>query len=90
VRRNIPSPFTGPTQTKKLNLTELEVEATRGIGRRQLRVMRMRGNGPRWIKISGQLGQRGGRVLYPVDQLDSWIAQCPGGGGTVSGGQAAC
>lgn len=65
---------------EKMNLTEIEVEATRGIGRRQLRLMRMRGTGPRWIKISGAVGRRGGRVLYPVVALDRWLAQRPGGG----------
>jgi len=64
----------------KLNLTESEVQATRGIGVRQLRTMRMRGIGPRFIKISGSIGQRGGRVLYPVAELDAWLSQCPGGG----------
>ena len=68
----------------KLNLTEREVEQTRGLGRRQLRLMRMKGCGPRWIKVSGKLGRRGGRVLYPVAALDEWLAQCPGGGGRAA------
>lgn len=65
---------------EKINLTEKEVAATRGIGIRQLRLMRMRGIGPRWIKISGRIGETGGRVLYPVASLDAWIGSCPGGG----------
>jgi len=64
----------------KLNLTEKEVEATRGIGCRQLRLMRMRGTGPRWLKISGEVGRRGGRVVYPVADLEAWLASRPGGG----------
>lgn len=65
----------------KLNLTEREVAASRGISVQQLRTMRMRGDGPRFIKISGEIGRRGGRVLYPVQYLDEWIAGCPMGGG---------
>jgi hypothetical protein len=64
----------------KLNLTEREVELTRGIGMKQLRHMRARGDGPPWKKISGQVGVRGGRVLYPVVELDAWFASRPGGG----------
>jgi len=68
----------------KLNLTVREVEETRGVRARQLALMRMRGDGPRWIKVAGKLGCRGGRVLYPAAALDAWLAQLPGGGG-VSG-----
>jgi hypothetical protein len=68
------------TTIVKLNLTESEVVESRGIGRRQLRVMRAKGTGPRYIKVSGQIGRRGGRVLYPVADLDQWLAQRPSGG----------
>ena len=64
----------------KLNLTEREVEETRGIRVKQLRHMRARGDGPAWKKVSGQVGCRGGRVLYPAADLDAWIASRPGGG----------
>ncbi|MGD1094611.1 MAG: hypothetical protein ABSB35_21780 [Bryobacteraceae bacterium] len=53
---------------------------SRGIGRRQLRAMRVRGTGPKWLKVSGELGKRGGRILYPVTSLDRWLATRPGGG----------
>ncbi len=65
---------------EKINLSEKEVAATRGIGLRQLRLMRMRGVGPRYIKISGRIGETGGRVLYPVADLDAWLQSCPSGG----------
>lgn len=65
---------------EKVNLTEREVAASRGIGLRQLRMMRMRGVGPRYIKISGRIGESGGRVLYPVRDLDTWLQSCPSGG----------
>ena len=68
---------------QKLNLTEKEVAATRGIGLRQLRSMRMRGNGPKWFKISGKIGQTGGRVVYPAAALDEWLRNCPGGGDQI-------
>jgi hypothetical protein len=64
----------------KRNLTEREVNATYGLGIRQLREMRMRGNGPKFIKVSGTTGRRGGRVLYPVVSLERWLASCPAGG----------
>jgi hypothetical protein len=67
--------------TEKLNLTEHEVSGRYGLGLRHLRIMRMRGDGPRWIKTSGQVGRRGGRVLYPVDALEKWMSARPGGGG---------
>jgi hypothetical protein len=64
----------------KRNLTEIETEAIYGLPKRQLRMMRMRGSGPRWVKTSGQIGRPGGRVLYPVDSLEEWFARRPGGG----------
>jgi hypothetical protein len=71
---------------QKLNLTEREVEASRGIGRRQLRRLRMQpGKGPKWLKVSGEIGRRGGRVLYPAADLDQWLAQRPSGGEAVEG-----
>jgi hypothetical protein len=66
--------------TKK-NLSEREVNEHYGLGRRQLRMMRMRGTGPLFIKTSGQIGKRGGRILYPVADLESWIGSRPSGGG---------
>src|SRR5258708_32333593 len=70
--------------TNKLNITEREVNARYGLGLRHLRIMRMRGDGPRWIKTSGQGGRRGGRVEYPVDALARWIARRPCGGGETA------
>ena len=65
---------------EKRNLTEIEVSNLYGIGIRQLRYMRMRGDGPIWVKISGTVGRRGGRVLYPVSDLDAWMRSRPGSG----------
>jgi hypothetical protein len=49
------------TQTmSKLCLTETEVSERYAIGIRQLRAMRMRNTGPRYIKVSGAIGARGG------------------------------
>lgn len=66
---------------EKKNLTEREVEATYGIRSRHLRLMRARNTGPRYLKISGGLGKRGGRILYPVAELEGWLGRCPTGGG---------
>ena len=66
---------------EKVMLNEREVQLTRGVGIAQLRRMRLRGTGPRFIKISGEIGKRGGRVVYPVKDLDAWLAQQPSGGG---------
>ena len=51
---------------QKSHITESEAATIFGIGVRQFRNMRMRGDGPPWIKISGQIGHPGGRVLYEV------------------------
>jgi hypothetical protein len=74
---------------EKINLSEKEVAASRGIGLRQLRMMRMRGVGPRYIKISGRIGESGGRVLYPVRDLDAWLQSCPSGGEQTAAAPAA-
>jgi hypothetical protein len=68
----------------KKAIKEADVEATYSLGVRHLRSMRMRGIGPRWIKVSGKVGHRGGRVLYPVAELEAWLAQMPGGGGRAA------
>lgn len=65
---------------KKIMLTETEVASLYSLGLRQLRLMRMRGDGPVWIKVSGRVGCTGGRVLYPSLSLEAWIASRPGGG----------
>lgn len=30
--------------------------------------------GPTWVKAAGQIGQPGGRVLYPADELERYLA----------------
>jgi hypothetical protein len=65
---------------EKIMLTEFEVQTRFGIGVVQLRRMRARAIGPRFIKISGMMGVRGGRVVYPVKDLEAWLAQLPSGG----------
>jgi hypothetical protein len=67
--------------TQKQNITEHEVNHSYGIGVRQLRMMRLRGTGPRYIKVSGQLGKKGGRILYPVEEVAKWLKSLPTGGG---------
>jgi len=66
--------------TEKRFMTEAEVEATFGLGKRKLRRHRMRGDGPPWRKVAGQIGQRGGRVLYEVAGVEGWIQSRPAGG----------
>ena len=68
----------------KRNLTEREAFERYGVGIVQLRKMRARNSGPRYIKISGQIGQRGGRVLYPVEDLERWLNSVPTGGGRAA------
>lgn len=65
-------------------LTEREIQETRGIGCGQLRRMRLHGVGPRFIKVAGTLGRVGGKILYPVKDLDAWIATLPTGGGPAA------
>jgi hypothetical protein len=68
----------------KKNLSEKEIEQLYGVGRRLLQGMRMRSEGPPFIKISGRLGARGGRVVYPVAGLEAWLASRPSGGGSAA------
>jgi hypothetical protein len=74
----------GTDKFAKLYLTEREVWQSRGIGVQQLRIMRARGCGPRYVKVSGAIGRRGGRVLYAIEDLDRWLAQRPSGGGQAA------
>jgi len=71
------------TTTAKNNLCESEVCAIYGIGVRQLRLMRMRGEGPRWLKVSGSIGKTGGRILYPLADLLAWLDSRPSGGEAI-------
>lgn len=66
---------------EKQNLTEKEVSEKYSIGLRLLRNMRMHGEGPTFIKISGTLGETGGRIVYPVAAVDAWLSSMPAGGG---------
>lgn len=69
-----------PSANKKVLLNEREVQAIYGIGTSHLRRMRMRNAGPRHTKISGRVGETGGRVLYKVTDLEEWLSKAPGGG----------
>jgi hypothetical protein len=71
----------GVIGTQKKYLNEGEIVNIYGIGVRQLRLMRLRGTGPKFIKPSGSLGQTGGRVLYSVEDLEIWLSTRPSGGG---------
>jgi hypothetical protein len=74
---------TQATVVVKKNLCEKAISSTYGVGIRQLRHMRMRGDGPLWIKVSGSIGVRGGRILYPVDEFERWLSRLPSGGGAT-------
>lgn len=63
--------------------SEREIAAKFGVGIRQLRTFRMAGGGPPWRKVSGRLGERGGRILYDVAGVRAWINRQPGGGDTL-------
>ena len=65
----------------KQNLSEMEAHQRYGIGLRQLRMLRMANSGPYFIKVSGQIGRPGGRVLYPIKAFDAWLSTLPSGGG---------
>ena len=81
--------MSGMQTIRKQNLTELEVSLEHGIGLRQLRRMRLLGIGPRFIKISGELGKPGGRILYSVAAVEEWLKSRPtGGGAAAAGGRA--
>ena len=61
----------------KLNLTETEVVESGELASSS------RGDAPEENRPTSKLrsdGRRGGRVLYPVADLDQWLAQRPRGG----------
>jgi hypothetical protein len=60
--------------------TEQQVSARFAIGIRHLRMMRARGTGPRFTKVSGRLGHSGGRIIYRVADVKEWLAGLPSGG----------
>ena len=62
-------------------LRETEVAARYAIGLRQLRLMRMRGTGPIFKKVSGAIGKTGGAIRYAIADIEKWIASLPSGGG---------
>jgi hypothetical protein len=65
-------------------LTEVQVSERFCLGVRLLRLLRMRGKGPRFTKVSGSLGKSGGRVIYAVSDLEAWLASRPQGGERVA------
>lgn len=59
---------------------EKTVSAVFGIGTKQLRKMRMANTGPAFKKLSGTVGRPGGRVVYDLEAVESWVNSRPGGG----------
>ncbi len=51
-------------------LSSAEVAAILGFKAQSLRAMRLRGTGPRYIRLGGPLG----RVAYRRADLDAWLA----------------
>ena len=64
----------------RINANEREIFELFGIGIRQLRQMRMANTGPKFIKISGEIGKTGGRVVYPIAAVERWLETQPTGG----------
>ena len=67
-------------QVERLLFSEREAAAALGINVKLLRRWRMLDKGPRYIKLSGKLGQTGGRIAYPVRDLHLWLNSLPSGG----------
>jgi predicted DNA-binding transcriptional regulator AlpA len=61
-------------------LTENQLEALIGVKRKTLQGWRMRGIGPRWVRVGKRL------VRYPVSSLQLWLNSQPSGGGRKTGG----
>ena len=64
----------------KLNLTASDISDLYGISKEFLKMRRRNGDGPPWKKISGAIGKRGGRVVYPMKEFEVWLSTRPGGG----------
>jgi predicted DNA-binding transcriptional regulator AlpA len=61
-----------PTQNQALVrlLTDRDVSAVTGTARSTLAKMRLRGDGPLWVRV-------GVSVRYPEDALRDWVASLP-------------
>lgn len=68
-------------ESQKRFMTPAEAATVYGLPPRQLKLMRMAGRGPKFLKVSGAIGRPGGRVLYSVEDIEVWLASRPQGGG---------
>ncbi len=62
-------------------LTEHDVAAQLKISLAALRRWRCEARGPHFLKIASTLGSRGGLVRYRREDVESWLAAQPTGGG---------
>jgi len=62
-----------------LYLTDLELAALLHVSVGTVRRWRLRGGGPKWVRISS-------RIRYARDDLNSFLATLPSGGGVSEGG----
>ncbi len=65
-------PATGSVPKRFYSERDLSVYS--GIAVRTLQSWRLRGIGPRWVKL-------GGAVRYDLADFDAWVATCEAGGG---------
>jgi hypothetical protein len=70
-------------QQLKKKLSEREVALEYGIPARTLQGWRFRKKGPPYQKLAGTI------VKYDRAALETWIANCPGGGEANNGGGCA-
>ena len=75
-------------EIERILFNEREAAAALGISVKLLRRWRMLDKGPRYVKLSGKLGQTGGRIAYPARDLYCWLESLPSGGSKAAGGAA--
>jgi hypothetical protein len=65
------------TTTRKQQLTDVEVAEYLNVSVSAVRHWRLRGGGPKWIRIVGS-------IRYPLADLEAYVASLPSGGGISS------
>ena len=75
-------------EIERILLNEREAAAALGISVKLLRRWRMLDKGPRYVKLSGKLGQTGRRIAYPARDLYCWLESLPSGGSKPAGSAA--
>ena len=65
-------------------LSPVDASEKLGIAVSTLARWRKLNRGPKFRKVSGDAGARGGRIRYSIKSVDDWLASRPEGGSGVT------